>query len=156
MTVQVISKEYDAPLAALIRKNLEEFHLDIPGTVYYDAGLDHLSEFYLVDPSGRAYYCFFEDGKLAGGVGLARFEGDCCELQKLYLDPSVKGRGYGYVLMDHIENKAREMGFRKMYLETHTNLEAALHLYEKCGYRSIPRPDSVVHSTMNRFYIKDL
>ncbi len=156
MTVQLISKEYDSPLAGLIRTNLEEFHLDIPGTAYYDESLDHLSEYYLADPDNRAYYCFLEDGKLIGGVGLSRFEGEICELQKLYLDPAFKGRGYGYVLMEHIENKAREMGFTQMYLETHTNLEAALHLYEKCGYRRIPRPDSVVHSTMNRFLIKNL
>lgn len=43
-----------------------------------------------------------------------------------------------------------------MYLETHTNLQAAIHVYEKCGYRNIPKPDFVVHSAMNRFYLKNL
>ena len=39
------------------------------------------------------------DGKdrIVGGVGIAEFVGieDCAELQKLYLDDSVKGKGYG-------------------------------------------------------------
>ena len=48
------------------------------------------------------------------------------------------------------------MGYRRIYLETHTNLEAAMHEYERSGYRRIERPASVVHSTMDRFYLKEL
>ena len=48
------------------------------------------------------------------------------------------------------------MGYKKLYLETHTNLEAAIHIYEKCGYEEIDKPAGVVHATMNRFYIKEL
>ena len=33
-------------VAALVRDNLKQFGLDIPGTVYFDAGLDRLSDFY--------------------------------------------------------------------------------------------------------------
>lgn len=45
-------RKYDAALADLIRTNLKAYHLDIPGTVYFDEGPDHLSEFY--DYAGRA------------------------------------------------------------------------------------------------------
>lgn len=44
----------------------------------------------------------------------------------------------------------------RICLETHTNLAAAIHVYERSGYREIHRPASVVHSTMNRFYLKQL
>ena len=50
----------------------------------------------------------------------------------------------------------RRMGYRQIYLETHSKLQAALHLYEKTGYRRIPQPDSVIHSTMDRFLRKEL
>ena len=43
----------------------------------------------------------------------------------------------------------------RIYLEAHDNLEAAIHLYKKCGYREIDKPESVVHATMNRFFIKE-
>lgn len=36
------------------------------------------------------------------------------------------------------------------------NLKAAIHLYEKCGYKLIEKPKEVVHSSMNRFYLKEL
>lgn len=77
-------------------------------------------------------------------------------MQKLYLADEAKGHGLGYFLIDLIEKEAEKMGYRKMYLETHTNLQTAIHVYEKAGYLEIPRPEFVMHNTMNKFYIKDL
>ena len=156
MEYRTLTAQYDADLAALIRHNLKDHHLDIPGTVYFDAGLDHLSEFY--NHPGRAYFVLLEDHQLVGGIGLAEFEGfpECCELQKLYLADRVKRRGLSYRLIETVEKKAKELGYKRMYLETHTNLQAAIHAYERAGYKEIARPDSVVHSTMNRFYLKEL
>ena len=156
MRIVPLSPEHDAAVAALVRTNLKALRLDIPGTAYYDEGLDHLSGYY--DRPGREYYVLLEEGRVVGGIGYAEFSGipRCCELQKLYLDDSVKGRGYGYELVSFIEARAREKEYKKIYLETHTNLQAAIHLYDKCGYREIPRPDCVIHSTMNRFCLKDL
>ena len=154
MEYRTLTAEYDAALADLIRTNLKAHHLDIPGTAYFDDGLDHLSEIY--DHEGRTYFVLLDDQRLVGGVGLAEFEGfpDCCELQKLYLDDSVKGRGLGFQLIEKVEQEARTLGYKSIYLETHTNLQAAIHIYEKAGYKRIDRPDCVVHSTMNRFYLK--
>ena len=151
-----LAPEYDAALAALIRSNLKAHHLDIPGTVYYDEGLDHLSSFY--DHPGRMYYVLLENGRLVGGIGLAEIGifPDCCELQKLYLDDSVKGRGLGYQMIARVEETAGQLGYRRVYLETHTNLKAAMHIYGKSGYREIERPESVVHSTMDHFYLKQI
>jgi len=151
-----LSPQYDGAVAALVRGNLKAHHLDIPGTAYFDESLDHLSGFY--DRPGRAYFVLLENGSVIGGIGLAEFSGfpECCELQKLYLADAAKGRGLGYRMIAHIEACARDMGYRQIYLETHTNLQAAIHIYEKSGYREIPQPESVVHSTMNRFYLKEL
>ncbi len=149
----------DPALADLIRVNLKKHHLDIPGTVYFDDNLNHLSDFYLGDPAER-YYCVVTDdsGRLVGGIGLARldFFEDCGELQKLYLADEVKGSGLSYRLISLIEDKARELGYKRMYLETHDNLAAAIHVYEKSGYREIEKPAAVVHATMNRFFLKEL
>ncbi len=99
-----------------------------------------------------------EPGKVIGGIGFARFESmkDTAELQKLYLTDSAKGSGMGYEMIEFIENKMREAGYRQSYLETHENLQAAIHIYEKSGYKKIERPKEVVHSTMNIFFLKRL
>ena len=151
-----IEPHQDAAMAAIVRAALKAHGLDIPGTAYFDEALDHLSVYY--DRPGRAYYVLLADGAVTGGVGLAQFEGlpGCCELQKLYLSPAARGRGLGYRMIRFIEERARALGYRQMYLETHTNLQAAIHEYERSGYRQIPRPAAVIHTTMDRFYIKEL
>lgn len=154
MEIKPITREHDAAIAELVRSNLKANSLDIPGTAYFDPSLNSLSEFYAAP--NRAYFVLISDGVVLGGAGLAEFSEDCCELQKLYLADEAKGKGLGRALTVYVENKARELGYKRIYLETHSNLKAAIRLYEKMGYRPIPRPDSVVHGTMDRFYIKSL
>ena len=158
MEYRKIEKSDDPSLAIIIRKNLKAHKLDIPGTAYFDDNLDHLSDYYLADADKRFYLVATEDGSVVGGIGVDKLDlfENCAELQKLYLDDSVKGHGYGYEMIRMIEDKARELGYGKIYLETHTNLPTAIHMYEKSGYREIDKPEGVIHSTMNKFFIKDL
>lgn len=153
---ELLTQQRDAELAALIRRSLKARGLDIPGTVYFDEGLDHLSDYY--DHPDRAYFILLKEDRLVGGIGLDPISvfPDCCELQKLYLEDEDQGQGTGYEMIRLIEEEAVNRGFRRIYLETHTNLAAAIHIYEKSGYREIDRPASVVHSTMNKFYLKEL
>ena len=151
-----IQPHQDAAMAAIVRAALKEHGLDKPGTAYFDASLDHLSAYY--DRPGRAYYVLLDGETVVGGVGVAEFEDlpGCCELQKLYLAPAFHGRGLGSQMIRYIEDRARALGYHQISLETHTALGAALRAYERAGYRSIPRPASVIHTTMDRFYLKEL
>ena len=143
-------------MARIVRRALEAHGLDIPGTAYFDASLDHLSAYYA--QPGRCYYVLLRDGAVIGGIGVAPFDGlpGCCELQKLYLAEDARGQGLGYEMIRFIEAKAKAMGYRQIYLETHRGLCAAIHEYERLGYRRIERPAAVVHTTMDRFYLKTL
>ncbi len=146
-------------MAKIIRKNLETHHLDVPGTVYFDPNLDHLSDFYLAEPDKRYYFIFLgDDDQVIGGAGLAEvsFFEDCAELQKLYLAKDTQGSRFGYEMVHLVEEKAKSLGYKQIYLETHSNLEAAMHIYHKLGYHEIPRPKEVVHGGMDHFFIKQL
>ena len=160
IAIRPITAQDDTAIAVIIRTCLEAYHLDIPGTAYFDPELDHLSAFYAAAPRRRAYFVA-EDadaGRIVGGAGLAEFTGldSCCELQKIYLDKNVRGQGLGRALMDAVEQRARELGYRRIYLETHTNLHEAIRLYERAGYQRIDQPVATMHTTMDRFYTKEL
>ena len=43
----------------------------------------------------------------------------------------------GTGLMKRAQSLARSLGYRRMYLETHSNLRAAIRLYEKFGFRKL-------------------
>lgn len=159
ITFRPITPADDAALARIARDNLRAHALDIPGTAYFDPELDHLSAFYGAEPEKRAYFVAVDElGRTLGGAGFSEFLRipGCAELQKLYLADEAKGRGAGRALLQLVEEHARRMGYRKLYLETHSNLKIALHLYETAGYAQIDRPSWVFHSTMDRFYIKEL
>ena len=149
----------DEMIARIIRANLEKLHLNVPGTAYFDSQLDHLSAYYNVGTEKRVYFVALDEtSQVVGGVGVAEFEGipDCAEIQKLYLDDSTKGKGYGRELMKIAENWAREAGYKQLYLETHSNLKVAMKLYEKLGFQQIERQETVLHGTMDHFYLKRL
>lgn len=157
ITIRPITSADDAEIARIIRENLEAYHLDIPGTAYFDPELDCLSAFYSARPDQRAYFvAAYDDGTIIGGVGVAEFTGfdHCAEIQKLYLSDPAKGKGLGKRLMQAAEAFARSAGYDSLYLETHCNLVAAMGLYEKLQFRQIEKPAAVLHSTMNRFYRK--
>ena len=149
----------DAALASIIRTSLEQMHLNLPGTAYFDPELDHLSAYYAREPKKRTYFVALDDaGQVVGGVGVAEFAPipNCAEIQKLYLSDAVKGKGYSKELMRLAETWAKEAGYQQLYLETHSNLQIAIKLYEKLGFTQIERPKEVLHSTMDHFYIKHL
>lgn len=155
--IRLITAADNPIIADIIRTNLKKVNLDIPGTAYFDSELDSLSAYYLFMPEKRAYF-IAEDEQILGGVGVAEFENidSCAEIQKLYLTDAAKGKGIGRMLMQTAEDFAKDMKYKKLYLETHSDLKAAIHLYEKIGFKEINRPDFVLHSTMDKFYIKEL
>lgn len=158
-TIRPIQPDDDPKIAAIIRANLEAYHLDLPGTAYFDPELDHLSRFYAADPVRRAYFILEDDrGRVLGGAGMAEFPGleACAELQKLYLSEEVKGCGLGRRLLEAVESAARAQGYRQLYLETHSALVPALRLYQRAGFAQIQPPSTVQHTTMDRFCLKAL
>lgn len=139
--IREIQKTDDAELALVIRQTLKEFKADKPGTVYYDASTDHLSELFKVDNS--VYFVATQDGKVLGGAGIFPTEGlpaDTLELVKMYLLPEARGHGLGKTLILKCIEEARKKGFKRIYLETMAELEKAVKAYEKLGFAVLDAP----------------
>jgi putative acetyltransferase len=136
-----IEQRDNEELAGLIREVFREFHIDKPGTVYYDPTTDHLFEHFR-NP-GSVYWIAEEDRKIMGGCGIYPTQGlpdGCAELVKLYLLPGARGRGTGKCLMEKCFLSAKEMGYRQLYLETLPELGKAVWLYERAGFTFLPGP----------------
>lgn len=59
------------------------------------------------------------------------------EVKHLYLRPETRGRGWGRLLLDGLEARARELGAQELVLDTHHSLEAAAALYTRSGFVTI-------------------
>lgn len=59
------------------------------------------------------------------------------ELAKMAVSPRVQGKNIGWLLGSAIVAKARELGGRKLYLESNTRLKPAIGLYHKLGFTKV-------------------
>lgn len=59
------------------------------------------------------------------------------ELVKYAVDPSAQGHGVGHRLMEACLERARQMGIYTLFLESNKKCEAAVHLYEKYGFKHL-------------------
>ena len=65
--------------------------------------------------------------------GAVRFEA-----KHLWLQPEVRGRGWGTLLLAELEKRASELGASEIVLDTNASLEAAGALYRRSGYEDVP------------------
>ena len=118
-----------------------------------DADLDDIEGNYM-QRGGLFEVLEDETGTLIGTVGLYPHGDGVCELRKMYLLPSARGRGLGKKIMDRILVEARRLGFRRIELETAGALVEAIGLYERYGFKAI-NPDRVC-ARCDRAYALDL
>ncbi|CAH1000976.1 hypothetical protein LEM8419_01979 [Neolewinella maritima] len=76
-----------------------------------------------------------EQGKAVGCGAIKEFATRTAEVKRMYVAESARGRGLAGRILTELEGWARELGYRRLMLETGTRQTAALRLYEKHGYR---------------------
>lgn len=139
--IRTISPADNNALAKIIRDTLTEFKANKPGTVYYDETTDHLYEVFKTKNS--IYFVAEYENEIVGGAGIyptANLPSGTCELVKLYLSAETRGKGIGKILMEKCITAAKELGYKKIYLETMPELTIAIPMYEKMGFTYLPGP----------------
>jgi putative acetyltransferase len=157
-SIRPIEPRDDAAVAAVIREVMPSFGACGPGFAINDPEVDAMSGAYAAPRS--AYYVVEEAGRVIGGAGIAPLEGgepDTCELRKMYFLPEARGRGLGEKMLHLCLGRARELGFRRCYLETLTGMDAAMRLYERMGFRRLCGPlGATGHFGCDRHYVLEL
>jgi putative acetyltransferase len=74
------------------------------------------------------------NGKILGTAGLYPVDEKVVELRKMYFLPELRGRGWGKKTLTRMIERARELGFKKVYLETASPLKEAIGLYKSFGF----------------------
>lgn len=118
---------------ALVEAALREFGLKFdPADT--DADLSDFESHYY-RRGGDFVVLIDESGTVVGSCGLYPLGSDAVELRKMYVAPTLRGAGQGRRLLQWALARGRELGFRKIRLETASVLKTAITLYEQNGFR---------------------
>jgi GNAT superfamily N-acetyltransferase len=89
----------------------------------------------LSPPRGAFLVVRDDDGTAIGCGGVKLLEPQVAEVKRMWLAPASRGRGLGRLLLDALEQAARELGATQGRLDTNDTLAAALALYERAGWQ---------------------
>ncbi|AYH42219.1 carbonate dehydratase [Azoarcus sp. DN11] len=88
-------------------------------------------------PEGRLFYAE-NDSKPAGCVGLRPTTEGVCEMKRLYVEPAHRGLGIGRDLVLAAIRSAKDLGYRRIMLDTLPAMRIALKLYREMGFKETP------------------
>lgn len=90
-------------------------------------------------PPDGIFYIARWNGNAAGCSGVRRWSQGICELKRMFVLESYRGKGIGRGLLEHCVEAARRIGYRKMRLDTLYYMEEATKLYKSYGFTEIQK-----------------
>lgn len=132
---------HDAEAAALLTAMIDEMR-----ELYWDVGdgLDLNSPDMPaagpadLGPPGGAFLIGYRDGQVVCGGGIKRLADGACEIKRMYVVPDARGQGVARALLRALEDKARQLGYGVVRLDTGPRQPQAQGLYLTEGYVEIP------------------
>jgi GNAT superfamily N-acetyltransferase len=103
---------------------------------------------------GVAFFLVRDGGAPVACGGVQLFGTEYGEIKRMYVRPGHRGKGYARLLLDHLAGYAMRLGAPLLRLETGVHQRAAISLYERAGFRSIPPFGSYRPDPLSRFYEK--
>ena len=77
------------------------------------------------------------DGKAIGCGGLKMYSRNAIEIKRLWVDKEYRGKHIATEIMERLENRAEREGCTRLILQTRPQMEGAISLYTKRGYKKI-------------------
>jgi putative acetyltransferase len=110
---------------------------------YYEArhelkDMDDIQKSYFKD--GGIFLAMFDNQEMICTGAIRKLDDKTCELKRLWLLHEYHGQGLGYRMLQELLSIAREMGYKRMRLETDPEAQSrALEFYRRIGFYEIPR-----------------
>ena len=94
-------------------------------------------EEYILDQGGEILFAVYNE-MVVGTCSLIKTGEYEFELAKMAVSPNFQGMQIGYKLGFFTIEKAKEMGAKRIWLESNRKLNPAISLYRKLGFKEIP------------------
>jgi GNAT superfamily N-acetyltransferase len=88
-------------------------------------------------PPTGAFLVIYAAGKPVAGGGLKRDDDGVAEIKRMYVVPEARRQGLGRRLLEALEDRARELGYARIRLDTGERQPHAQAMYQRAGYHPI-------------------
>lgn len=158
LIIRKIKEQDNEVLAKIIRQCFHDFNAPTPGTVYEDPTTDDL--FTLFQKEKSVLWVAESEDKVVGCCGIFPTDNlpdDYVELVKFYLSSGARGKGIGKMLMEKSLQSAKEMGYKKIYIESLPEFDKAVSIYKKNGFVKLNQSlGNSEHSGCNVWMVKEV
>lgn len=127
---------------------------------FYDYNVEWIAGLFVVEPiderdlsdpegtilaKGGEVFFAVENERAIGAVALKSAGDGNFELTKLAVDAKTRGSGAGRALCEKVIERFQARGGQKLFLYTNSQLENAIRLYWKLGFKKFPLPKGTVY-----------
>ena len=112
-----------------------ELNMNLDVDEYLENNLANLNQF--TAPYGGLFIAQIE-GKTIGCAGFRQNSQEIAEVKRMYVKPEYRRQGIGRALLQTVINQTRNIGYKKLRLDTACFAKQAQALYHSFGFQKIP------------------
>jgi DNA-binding MarR family transcriptional regulator/GNAT superfamily N-acetyltransferase len=120
-----------------VRRYFTELDERFPGG--FDPGDAATSDVAGMAPPEGVFLVGRVDGEVMACGGVQRQGRTIGEIKRMWIAPEWRGCGLGVRMLGALEDQARRLGYREVYLDTNGTLLEAIAMYQRSGYHPIER-----------------
>jgi putative acetyltransferase len=109
-----------------------------------------------VSAANGAFLLGYLAGEPVACGAIRRLAAGVAEVKRMFVVPGARGRGISKRVLAALEERALQLGFARLVLETGTRQLEAIGLYQGAGFYSIPLFGEYLGSALSLCYAKDL
>ena len=102
----------------------------------WQAELDGLPGAYAATEGGALLVAAM-DGNAVGCVALRQLDDESCEMKRMYVGEAGRGQGVGRVLGEAVIQRAGDLGYAAILLDTSVEQHEAIALYRSLGFEEV-------------------
>lgn len=135
--MRLLRSNSDHPDFKYLTKLFDEYLVDIDGE--QKDFFTHFNNKYLEN-----VLIVYEDDQVVGCGGYKEHTSNTVEIKRMFVHPEHRKKGIANLILNTIEDWAKQKGYQNFILETSPKLTNAISLYEKKGYKLIPNYDQYI------------
>lgn len=131
-----IKKEY--PGSDITRSLIKELTSELAER--YNFEYDGSGAFNVEDVMGTGsgfYVAWYKNEAIGCGALRPLHKNEIVEIKRMYVKPTFRRKGIALLILKHLEQQAKEMGYKRIWLETGDLQPEAIRLYQSSGYYPI-------------------